>query len=65
MTCSKDEKSSKRWLGRIGAGAAGSLGPSLLYSAVGLGAQGPIAGGAFAAAQAAGGVVAGGWWATL
>jgi len=48
-----------------GAGAAiGAFIPSAFYSAVGLGASGPVAGGLFAGAQGAG-VAAGSWMASL
>ena len=53
-TCAADEKSFKRWMCGAGGGVVGALAPTAVYSALGLSAAGPVAGGIFAGLQGAG-----------
>ena len=59
------ENSYMRFVCGSAAGVGGTLVPTAFYSMLGLSSAGPVAGGAFATAQAAGSVAAGGWWAAL
>ena len=54
----------KKWASTAGAAVFGAFIPTAFFSAIGIGAAGPIAGGWFAANMGAG-LAAGGWMAGL